>query len=173
MMVLAIIAITTGLAAPAFNTLLKEHRSEQVIRQLYGLIQKSRHHAITNNTNIILCKSRDFVSCGGSWSDGIIVFADTDGNRSVNGRETLLQAAEKPFDQGTLFWRSFGNKSHLEFLPTGITNYQNGTFTYCIDRSDLKQARGISITVTGRPQIAIDRNGDGVRENSGGKPLRC
>jgi hypothetical protein len=32
---------------------------------------------------------------------------------------------------------------------------------------------GFSVTVTGRLQMAIDRNGDGVAENSNGKALKC
>lgn len=170
---MTVLLVSVSIALPSFSRVIEEHRSEQVVLLLYGLIQKSRHHAITHNSHIVLCKSHDLSNCGGSWKDGILVFIDTDGNHSLSGNDVLLQTIRTPFHKGELHWRSFGNKSHLEFLPSGSTNYQNGTFTYCIDKSDVKKARGISITVTGRPQIAFDRNGDGVRENSSGTPLRC
>lgn len=173
MVTVSLLAIIAAIAIPAFKDLIETQKSNKVIRQLYGLIQKSRHYAITHNSNVILCKSTDFSSCGGSWKDGIIVFTDLDGDRAVNGDDTLLRTVDAPFEQGTLSWRSFGNKSYLEFVPSGRTNYQNGTFTYCTDDSDIRKARGISVSVTGRPQIAFDRNGDGVRENSSGKALRC
>lgn len=170
---LAVLLITTSIALPAFSEIVQNHKSQTVIRLLYGLIQKSRHQAISHNSNVLLCKSQDLISCGGSWKDGIIVFVDRDNNQAVNGDDILLRSIQMPFEEGELFWRSFGNKPHLEFLPSGRTNYQNGTFTYCIDSADPEKARGISVTVTGRPQIAFDRNGDGIRENSSGTQLRC
>lgn len=170
---LAILAILVSSALPAFSDMVQNHRSQMVIRQLYTLLQKARHQAITHNSNVLLCKSSNMTSCGGNWKDGILVFADKDNNQAVSGRDILLNTIEKPFKDGELYWRSFGNKSYLKFLPSGRTDYQNGTFTYCIDVSDLEKARGISITVTGRSQLAFDRNGDGVRENSSGTPLRC
>lgn len=169
----AILAILSAVAVPSFSEMVQNHKSRNVIQMLQGLLQTARHHAIAHNNNVLLCKSSDLINCGGSWKSGIIVFIDSDSNLMVSDDDTVLRTIHEPFEEGQLFWRSFGNKPYLEFLPSGRTNYQNGTFTYCIDPSDTEKARGISVTVTGRTQLAFDRNNDGIRENSGNKPLRC
>ncbi|GAA5317384.1 MAG: hypothetical protein AseanaTS_25890 [Candidatus Pelagadaptatus aseana] len=170
---LAVAAILLSIGLPSFTEQIEEQRNEQVINRLYTILQQTRHRAVSQKQPTTLCKTADFSTCGGDWGQGILIFTDQnlDGRRDDN--ETIHLTVNDLFDEGNLHWRSFGNKRYLQFLPTGSTNYQNGTFTYCDKDNDLKKARGISITVTGRTQIAFDRNGDGVRENASGRPLRC
>jgi type IV fimbrial biogenesis protein FimT len=170
---LAVMGILLGMGLPSFTEQIKEQKSEQVINRLYTILQQTRHQAVSQRQATTICKTSDFSTCGGNWGEGILVFTDNNLDGRRDDGETIHLTINDLFDEGNLHWRSFGNKSYLQFLPTGATNYQNGTFTYCDKDNDIKKARGISVTVTGRTQKAFDRNGDGVRENSSGTPLRC
>ncbi len=170
---LFIMSILAFQVIPSFYNMIEHYRSFAIINQFKTHVSAARHYALANNTSITLCKSSNQLDCGGSWQEGFIIFEDPNKNGQVDADETIFRVVNDPFEEGTLKWRSFGNKAYLQFHPTGRTYYQNGTFTYCPEDATAKQAMGFSVTVTGRLQLAIDRNGDGVAENSSGKAIRC
>ena len=51
--------------------------------------------------------------------------------------------------------------------------YQSGNFTLCPASRDARLAQQLVVNSTGRTRSAQDRNGDGIREDSSGNPLRC
>jgi type IV fimbrial biogenesis protein FimT len=158
---------------PSFTEVILNFQSAQTIKRMKYQIHKARHTAITTNTVVTICKSSDLQDCGGSWNDGLLVFSDLNRNAAIDDQDIIHSAVNNPITKGNLYWRSFGNKAYLQFLPSGHTNNQNGTFTFCPTDKPAKDAKGFSITRTGRSQMAFDRNGDGIAENSSGTPLRC
>ena len=144
-----------------------------VMQELLFAIDMARSHAITENVMVTFCRSNDGSKCQGKWHEGSILFTDHNADRIINGTDRLLYrlAAMKP--AGALTFNSFQNRQYLQMTSRGFTNYQNGNFTYCPGSLDPALARQIIVSMSGRTRFARDKDGDGVVEDSQGKPLNC
>ncbi|WCN10247.1 GspH/FimT family pseudopilin [Marinomonas mediterranea] len=92
----------------------------QANRQLQTAIATSRSLAIRSDSPVQLCGG---VSCNGRWSDGISLLQ--------SGHSTPYQTWAFP-ELIDLVWRGFpARKTAISFLPTGISNFQNGSFYFC------------------------------------------
>ncbi|PCI74657.1 MAG: hypothetical protein COB20_14945 [SAR86 cluster bacterium] len=170
---LGILSILLGISIPDFSELNQSVSGDVTMRKLATAIQLSKMVAITNGTTVTLCKSIDGFSCGGSWKDGVIVFTDSNRDRVINGSDRLARHVTFPYGKGHIRFRAFQNKQYLQLTSLGVTHYQNGNFTYCPFSGDNKLARQLIVNRTARLRFALDNNGDGVREDSRGRPLNC
>lgn len=173
MLMLFILAILLGVAMPDFRDLVQHKRSDVSIRTLVTAIELARTSAIVNNSLVTLCRSKTGEECGGKWEDGVLLFVDYDGDRKIDGDERIIRYFTFPELEGRLYWRAFQNRQYLQITPQGFTRYQNGNFTFCPQTGDLRHARQIILNRSGRIRHAQDSDGDGIREDSRGKPLRC
>lgn len=172
LVVLIIVSVTASLALPGLGDLLGRQRSDAAARQLHRELALARSAAITRREMVTLCRSADGRKCGGSWSQGIAVFLDGDGDRQAEP-DQVLSFVDMSGSDAQIYWRSFGNRQYLQFLPVGSTNSQNGNFTLCPKSGDLRHARQLIVSRTGRIRHARDNDGDGFVEDSRGKPVRC
>lgn len=148
-------------------------QSDALMRELIGAVDMARSHAIAENVMVTFCRSNDGASCQGKWHEGSILFTDFNADRIINGKDRLLFRFEPMPLEGTLEFRSFQNRQYLQMNARGFTNYQNGNFTFCPASKDPRMARQIIISLTGRTRFARDKDGDGIAEDSQGKPLYC
>ncbi len=170
---LAIVSILVGIAAPDFQGLVERTRSDRTIKLLERAIEMARIAAISSQQIVTLCRSRDGGECGGQWQDGVLIFRDGDGDREIDDDEILIRWVTFPGYEGQLRWRAFQNRQYLQFTPQGFTRYQNGNFTYCPADGDERHARQLIINRLARVRHAQDSDGDGIQEDSRGRPLRC
>lgn len=170
---LAIAAVLVGLSVPGWSELVGRKRGDLVIRRLNQAIELARISAVSYGEMVTLCRSRDGTVCGGAWHEGVVVFRDPNGDRRLAQDQQPIHYLDFGGSQGMIFWRAFGNRQYLQFTPLGFTRNQNGNFTYCPDSGDLRQARQLIVNRAGRTRRAIDSNGDGIAEDSQGRPLRC
>lgn len=172
LMVMAILAILAGAAAPGFQSTLDNREGELALRTLTAQLSLARTSAIEHGSTVTVCPSQDGASCSGNWSDGSIVFTDLNGNQDIDEGDQLIRSSLIGL-RGNLRWRAFQNRQYLQIDPTGFMRHQSGNFTYCPADGDARQARQLVVNATGRTRLAVDSNGDGLRENSSGQPLRC
>ena len=170
---LSILALLLSVALPGFSEIVEQKRIDISARQLQQSIELARTAAITKNGLVTLCRSRDGQTCGGRWQEGILIFVDYDGDRRIDDDDLVVRYVEFHEFDGSLTWRAFQNRQYLQITPLGFTNYQNGNFTLCPPNGDRRYARQLIITRTGRVRHAQDSDGDGIREDSRGRPLRC
>lgn len=173
---LTILGIISLLAMPALSALMERERSRSAVHALYHHLKFARASSVEKNRLVTLCASEDRTSCNGSrdWSSQLIlVFIDDNGNGKLDGDDQLLQALDFSQHSGTLHWRSFGNKSYLQWYPHGMTHYQSGNFTYCPANNDARLARRITLNAAGRVYFSADNNNDGIVEGSDGKNIVC
>ena len=173
LLVLSILSILLGLSLPNFQAMYAQRQADVVIRKVSKAIQLARMSAIRTGKLVTLCRSDSGVECGGQWRDGIIVFSDRNGDRKINQDDVLQQFITFPGINGSLKWRAFQNRQYLQITNQGFTRYQNGNFTYCPNNGDASLARQLIINRTARIRFAIDRDGDGIREDSRGRPISC
>lgn len=138
---LVIISILSLIAIPAFRYFVTQNRALAQVNQIVAAINYARSEAIKTGKAVTFCKSIDHETCGGAWRDGQIILLEAKVLRVYN--------ALAPEDK--LNWASnLGKNNALVLLPTGFTDGQNGSFTYCSDG----YARKIIVEQTGRVRIS-------------------
>lgn len=171
---LAILAvILLNLNLPDYRYSRRQKEVDAVMSDVMGAISLTRQHAVSESTMVTFCRSNDGESCRGKWHEGSIIFTDRNADRKINGDDRLLFRFDPIAPAGELSFNSFRNRQYLQMTPRGITNYQNGNFTFCPADGDLHLARQVILSVTGRTRHAKDTDGDGIVENSQGKALEC
>lgn len=161
------------LAEPALAAQRERQAIEGLMREVQDAVSLARHVAIHESLITTVCRSDDGVHCRGDWMDGSIVFTDANANHVLDGEDRLLHRREASTLPGTLLFRAFGNRQHLQFDSRGLTRFQNGNFTYCPSNGDRRLIRQLILSFSGRTRMAWDANGDGVVENSQGEAVTC
>ena len=168
----AISSITLTFGVSSMQTLVVEQRVDSYAGNILQSVHNARQHAILKGKPITLCASEDGQNCSENWSLGHLIFIDHNGNRELDEEDKILNHSSGSNTSDPVYWRSFRVADTLQFLPTGITNHQNGTFTIC-GKNEVERARAVIVTKTGRPRMSQDANGDGLDEGADGRPLRC
>jgi len=161
-----------GLVVPSFDDFLDRRKVSVNVQRLTQTLQLSRTTAVTENVKVTICPVNRSLLCSSDWSTGYISFVDKNGDRQYDAGDTLLYQFYSEDERSRLSWRAFGARKSLQWLETGITNHQNGSFELCYDNK-ADNARGLFLTKAGRIRFSKDTNGDGLHENSTGKPINC
>lgn len=171
---LAIIAILViNLVTPNLATWRQRKEVDGLMQEMISAVDMARAHAITENVMVTLCRSNDGEKCQGKWHEGSILFTDFNADRIINGSDRLLFRLEAMKPAGSLTFNSFKNRQYLQMTSRGFTNYQNGNFTFCPADGNPDRARQIIVSFSGRTRFARDKDGDGIVEDSQGRPLSC
>ena len=175
LMVLAILSLLLTVSIPSLRQTLERHRGNAILRQLASSIAFARNSAIKSGLWVTLCPSQEGLQCDqpGDWLDGYIVFLDPERNRRMEKDDQLLLRVSQDIPDGSLSWRAFQNKPYLQFTPLGLIAGQSGSFTWCPADHNPALAGQLIINNVGRLRQAIDSDGDGISEDSQGKPLQC
>ena len=173
MTTLAVASLLLATAWPAMSHLVAQSRASLALNQMLGAVQLTRHVAVTHRTRATLCSSQG-PTCKGRdhWHEGAMIFLDRNADRIRQTSETIVRSFPA-IDSGKVTWRSFRRRATLTVLPSGYTDWQNGSFRYCPANGDLRYARQIIINAQGRARKANDNDGDGIVEGADGAPIRC
>jgi len=172
---LAIAGILTGLAVPELQGFIERNRSSAALNQLLGALQSARYAAVSLHTAVTVCPSADASACGvrDSWHTGTLIFADRNRNGARDPNEAVVRWLPGFDDRARIYWRSFRNRSYLQFTASGMTDWQNGNFLYCPPGRDPHYAREVILNAQARPRKAPDADRDGIVEDANGDPVRC
>ena len=172
MFTIALSMILLSVGIPSFKDMVQKSKVTAQINQLRGALFLARETAIQRNKKTVICPSSDSTSCSNSWSNGYIVFIDQNEDRTFNDGDILMQTYQNIEKDIMISWRAFGYKNSLQWLPTGITNHQNGTFEICyLNNQEL--AKALIISKSGNVRLSKDLDGDGIDENASGDDVRC
>ncbi len=171
---MAIAALLCGLALPSFTALIAAERATQRINAMAGAVQLARTIAITHQTTTTICPGVIDACLGANrWHEGTLVFADRNANRRVDAEDFVAAKLPKLLPGERFIWRSFRNRSYLQFTARGYSDWQNGHLQYCPPDGNPRFARQIILNAQGRIRRAPDRDGDGIQEDARGRPLSC
>jgi type IV fimbrial biogenesis protein FimT len=171
---LATVGVATVLLAAATPSFVQMNRNSRIIgytNEFVGTVNFARAEAIRRGSPVTICRSNDNATCSGGWSDGWIVFADPDSDKTVGDedKEPLLRAHEPLATKFTL------NAS--ADLVDGVTYGGDGSasaagiFAVCHD-GNIEGARAIVLTRL-RPRVALDTDGNRVPNTDAGELLDC
>lgn len=174
MAVLAVVAVLMSFALPSFQRLLSAQRGAAAMNQMVAAVHAARSLAVTSGRMTTLCPGAEGACVGrNQWHRGALIFIDDNANGELDGDEQVNRALPPLTPGERIYWRSFRNRSYLQFRPRGHTRWQNGHFLYCPPDADATLARMAVLNAAGRLRIARDRDGDGIAEDASGDPLEC
>lgn len=162
---LALASIFLTIAIPTFSKMLSQNQQLAQLYTLFSHHQLARSEAIKSNQPILLCKSSDGRQCTpkASWSDGWLIFSDTDNDKKISAGEQIIQIQQALVENLSLQYKGFGSHNYIRYFPSGRSS-TNGTFTLC-SQFDESKAKSFIIARSGRARIDT--------KTSGGKSLTC
>lgn len=149
MVTLALLAILIVLVTPSFRGLLRDNHAAAQASILVGSLMLARSEAIKRNAPAVLCRSNTGTSCAGSeWEDGWLVWADTDGDSTLDTDEILQvqQPLDGRFDLSA-------TAAAITYRPDGSIAGAADAFELAAPGGDTEHGRCIEIEVTGRPRV--------------------
>ena len=130
MITIAIVAILVTLGAPAFATFTHKQAISAAIHSLHNDLLLARSHAIYQDVAVVACPGNAVAGCAdrNEWSNGWIVFADTNADRAWQDNEVLLRTG-MPIEQMAIL--SSNGRRSLRFYPDGSAPGSNGSISFC------------------------------------------
>ncbi|MET0265794.1 MAG: GspH/FimT family pseudopilin [Duganella sp.] len=155
MMVLALAGVLLGVAAPAYQQILRGQQLRAAVNDLVAAIDLTRSHALALGRTVLLAP----LDPGGvDWRAGWIVFVDSNGNRRPDAGEAVL-ARRGPLPDGlqmSMVFSSGAAPAYLAYNGAGRScNAGNslaarwGTLSLVLG----DQARNIKINMLGRLRV--------------------
>lgn len=152
MITLSIAAILLGVAVPNFITFIQNNRLASQANDLVTMLNYARSEAVKRNQRITVCSRTDDTTCSGTtnWDNGLLVFADNNGDGVVDGGEDILQVRQGLESGNTL---RAGARTRVTYQSNGFSTGFNDTFRLC-DTRGTASARAIVISMQGRVSTA-------------------
>ena len=91
MVVIALLALLLALGLPSFQGSLRSNRVSTATNEMIASLSLARSEAIRSTRGSGVCSSADGTTCGGTWSDGWLVWGDANGNGALDAGEDVLR----------------------------------------------------------------------------------
>lgn len=166
MVALAVAGIIAVVGIPGLTSMYLDNRRTSITNDFISALQVARSEAIKRNQRVVVCASDDQSVCGGSWSDGALIFADIDNDLERDKDETIVSTVGS---SGGVAVSSEEFVSFLIYRPNGRAmaaevSDNSGELEIC-DFRGTSHARFVIIDASGRPQIS--------EVDAAGKPPSC
>ena len=172
LIVLAVIAILSGISIPGMQRLLFETTSTASANQIAGLVRYARNEAVFRNTSVTLCPSSDGISCtNAEWQGGVLMFTDRNQNSKIDDDDTVKRFVRPFLNTGSLRWRSLRNK--VQFNSRGMARGTIGSFVYCPENNDASMGASLVLSLQGRLRKGLDTNNNGIPETGSHQDIAC
>ena len=159
---LAVAGVSLSLVVPSLASVTRSNLRAGAINELVGTLHLARSEAITRNSPIVVCPSKDSRTCAPvAWESGWIRFVDVNGNFEADAGEAVL-GDSLPVTGMTIRTDAFA--SALGFAPTGRIGAPDGfegggDFTFCSEPGGA-DVQVVVVSALGHPVLA-DRRADG------------
>lgn len=158
MITLTIAGIMLSLAAPSFQTFIRNTQVRSAADDLVSIFNYSRSEAVKRGWPVTVCKSANVeaaaptCSTSAGWKDGWLAFVDADQNGTFNGGDTRLKIG-RPTTDGISISGGTSFANYLTYLPTGTSVGSSGNNSGALDLCLAGIKRTISVNATGRTRI--------------------
>jgi type IV fimbrial biogenesis protein FimT len=125
--VILILSLTTTIALPSLQDMLKKSMRTKAINQMTALIHHTRSNAVFSSTTVSLCSGEE--NClSKPWESTMLIFIDRNADGHLDSDDSLLHQAKIIDD---FSWRWNRAKGYIQFDADGTTRALNGTLTLC------------------------------------------
>lgn len=155
LMVLAIVAVLTTLAAPALGSLIGRSQARAARNVLVTSLNQARITAVNRGGHVVVCPSFDGERCARAtvWRPGWILFADLDRDRARSADEPLL-AVGQVRAAGVAIVATSGRVA-IDYRPDGSAGGTNVTLTVCDRQSGANGASTVVVSPSGRVRHGV------------------
>ena len=138
--------LVTGI--PSFQNFSQQQHIKAAVASLQNDLMIGRSEAVHLNARVVSCPGSPVNGCSGDteWSDGWIVFADSNADRQHQPGEFILRHGHG-FENLRIV--SSTGRTSIRFFPDGSTPGSNGNITFC-GLGGPDQARKLIISNLGR-----------------------
>jgi type IV fimbrial biogenesis protein FimT len=149
---LAVLAVLVAIAVPAFRRMLVGHELRVAHSDYMAALQHARNLAVNEQTQIILCPSRDALTCGNDneWQEGWLIGRDPSSKQQVDGKP--LYAGGKYSSSIRIIGSE--SKKYFWFKPDGSSSNTNQSLVFCT-REQPPRILVIRVAIRGRIKAAV------------------
>lgn len=156
--------------ATTANFLNSVHRQSE-ISELVTLLNLARNTAVTEGQSVTVCSLGSDNRCTSDWTGPLTAFRDPDRSKTVTQPSQIIRQFQ-PENGGTLKPNG-GIRNYFRFRNTGMAREAIGNLTWCPRDGNRGLAAQLRINMGGRILLATDKDGDGIVEDSQGRPINC
>lgn len=173
LLVSAVIIILLTVGIPGLQETLIQSRVNNHIYNLSKDILLARNHAIHHGEQVVICHLSKQSICDKHWSLGYSIFIDSNRDEAyqANTDKLILKRDYQSFNDII----QFSGSNQLKYDANGHLNGLSGTFRYCPPlTNDEDYARAVVVSLSGRPKVSKDIDGDGKDElNQKNEHISC
>ncbi len=159
MIVVAVATVLLGFGIPSMTALMNSNKLTSATNALMSSMRLARSEAFKRNSRVVVCKSRDGVTCTptGGWEQGWLVFHDTNADGVHDENEVIIERGNPLPATVRLTGNSTVGK-YISFVASGSTRlmgggFQAGTLTVCNLSLEAGEARQIVLNAVGRLRV--------------------
>lgn len=166
---LAVLGISLSLAIPGLESLARDNARASAVNQLVATMHTARSEAITRNTPVAVCPSRNLQNCTeGNWESGWIRFVDNNHNHVLDAEELILGVS--PSVPGFTIRSEVFDRA-LSYEPSGRvvaadSQQRSGEFTFCATGAG-EPAQVVIVNPVGEAALSA-RHANGSAPDCGG-----
>lgn len=151
LVVVLVLAVTTGLAVPAFSAMLERNRATAAFHQLTASLAGARIAAVHSGGPVTLCPTQDGLSCRRDlvWDEGWMSYQDPGRNEQPRDPQDVIQHVQGPGPG--LAIRSTLGRHRIRFQPSGWASGANISLRVC-SRRESKLLGTVIVNNAGRPR---------------------
>lgn len=174
MITITIAVIITSAVTAGWQGLIDSTASKRVRATLIQSFADARSQAVTINETTTICPLDSNDLCSANWDGPISVFIDPNNDRSLTATAELIHT-HQPAAKGSLTASNSGpaERRYFQYNPDGTAKGTIGNIVWCPHSQEPERAIQLRMNFGGRITWAIDRDGDGIREDAQGQPLTC
>ncbi|WP_082087120.1 GspH/FimT family pseudopilin [Teredinibacter purpureus] len=157
---IALLAILTSFAVPSFTGLMRRQELNAQLSLLTSTLAFVRNEAVTRQENIVFCGSPNGSSCtsGTDWSDGWLVYVDTDDDNILDPSEIVLRRGGESGGRSTLNVVT-ATPQVIKYNSSGEAGIGVSTVYLCsgsaISGADTDKSRTLSVSNVGSVRVAM------------------
>lgn len=164
----AILAIILTSVAPNIQSILIKNKITADLNSLSAVAQRARFTAVDEQTNVVMCPTENYTACVNDWKNAKMVFIDANGNGTRDNTEELIVSSD-PLNSANAI---YGISGAIVFDEQGGIDTA-ATITMCPKTNDNAYASALLLSLYGRISVAVDSDGNGVKEDLSGTELSC
>lgn len=157
MIAILVLALLITVAIPSFGSFIGNNRLTTQSNSFHSALLYTRSEAVKRNERVTMCWTGNETSanpCGSAgtgWSDGWIIFVDSDEDNQRDSTETILRSQESMSGGSTL--AETGGASVIAYLSDGRAATGNLTFKFCSSDNNDAYTRELKISPLGSPRV--------------------
>ncbi len=151
MVVVLVLAIVLGVAAPSFSALMQQNRSKATFHQLTASLAMARVAAVRRGGPVTVCPTRDGRECRRDlvWDEGWMSFLDPGRSDHPASPDAVIEHVDH--GQAGLAVRGTTGRHRVRFQPSGWASGANISLRVCA-RAQARLLGSVVVNNAGRPR---------------------